>query len=140
MANFDRSYNVGFYGRIRTIFQRTKKRIMESSSWRTCIAPILSSVKSFQFTQILYICMPNSFFFSVDSIFLVHMADRPLPLYIRGLHPECIHGVLCSNVDSHEHRKVRNLAIRWSKRPHPTPLHSLKKQFCIGKLTMHKSV
>lgn len=70
------------------------------------------SVKSFQFKQDYTILYQNHFFkFSVDSVFLVHMADRPLPLYIRGLHPECVHGVLCSNVDSHEYRKVRNLGI-----------------------------
>lgn len=71
------------------------------------------SVKSFQLKQdYTILCQIHFFLFSVDSVFLVHMADRPLPLYIRGLHPECVHGVLCSNVDSHEHRKVRNLAIR----------------------------
>lgn len=127
MANFDRSYDVGFYGRIWTIFQGIRKKnnciFLMVHVYRTVL-----SVKSFQFKQDYTILYQNHFFkFSVDSVFLVHMADRPLPLYIRGLHPECIHGVLSSNVDSHEHRKVRNLGIRWSKRPHPTPLHSLKK-------------
>lgn len=70
-------------------------------------------VKSFQFKQdYTILCQIHFFPFSVNGVFLVHMADRPLPLYIRGLHPECIHGVLSSNVDSHEYRKVRNLGIR----------------------------
>lgn len=70
------------------------------------------SVKSFQLKQDYTIVFQIHFFlFSVDSVFLVHMADRPLPLYIRGLHPECVHGVLSSNVDRHEYRKVRNLGI-----------------------------